>query len=62
MIQTVIVIFVLVVTVLFVVRGVVRTLRGKGGGCGCGCEGCPMKGGECHCDKVSQLPEINVDE
>ncbi len=59
--QNVIVVLVLVVTAVFVVRWVVRSVKGNGGGCGCGCGNCPMKGGECHCDNSTELPEINVD-
>lgn len=60
--QLLVVIVVLVVTVAFVVRWAVRTLRGKG--CGCSCEGCPMSGGkECHCGEgCPKLPEIDVED
>lgn len=45
--------------VFFAVRGLVRTLRGRGG-CQCGCKGCPRAGGgECHC---TRLPEVNLDK
>lgn len=62
--QTIVVIIILVLTLAFVVRWVVRTVRGKGGGCNCGCSGCPKTGGkECHCgDKCAKLPEIKVDD
>ena len=61
--QTIAVIIILVLTLVFVVRWVVRTAKGKGG-CGCGCSGCPKTGGkECHCgDKCAKLPEIKVDD
>ena len=41
--QTVIVIVILAATAFFVVRGIVRTINGRGGGCGCGCSGCPYR-------------------
>lgn len=50
MIQGILVAVILAVAVFFVVRGVVRTLKGKGG-CSCGCENCPMNGEKkCHCN------------
>ena len=45
--QTVIVIVILAATALFVVRGIVRTIKEREGGCGCGCRGCPYRG-ECN--------------
>ena len=65
MIQTVIVILVLVVTAIFVVKWIVRQLRGNGSGCGCGCNNCPMSGNKkCKCqqaEKTIELPEIKID-
>ncbi len=40
MTQTVIVILILVVTLFFTVRWIIRTAKGRGG-CGCGCKDCP---------------------
>lgn len=40
--QIAIVILILAVTLFFVVRRIVRVLKGKGGGgCSCGCQNCP---------------------
>jgi hypothetical protein len=61
MLQKVLVGIILAVTVLFAVRWLVRTVKGKGG-CGCGCDRCPYAGGkECHCkDGSPKLPEIKL--
>jgi hypothetical protein len=50
---------ILAVTVVFAVRWLVRTVKGKGG---CNCSGCPYSGGkECHCkDGQCKLPEIKL--
>ncbi len=56
MIQTIAVILILIATLAFVVRWVVRQAKGKGG-CNCGCSHCPMSGsGECHCNDKKQEP------
>lgn len=59
--QTIIVVIILAATLFFVVRWLVRTLKGKGG-CSCGCQGCPRSGGgECHCADRVHLPDIDLD-
>lgn len=60
MIQTIIVAIILAAAAVFVVRGIMRTVKGKGG-CGCGCDNCPMKGDKgCRCN--DSFPQINVDD
>lgn len=58
MIQTIIVAIILAAAAVFVVRGIMRTVKGKGG---CGCDNCPMKGDKgCRCN--DSFPQINVDD
>lgn len=58
MLQSVIVVAILLAALLFTVRYIVRTVRGKGG-CGCGCNGCPMNGDAvCHCAKREEEQQL----
>lgn len=41
--QIIFTIIIISVTVFFVIRWIVRTLKGNGDCCSCGCDHCPMK-------------------
>ena len=60
MLQTIIALAIVAAAVGFAVRGLVRTLKHKGG-CSCGCSNCPAQGKGCHCSDSTQLPDIRID-
>ncbi|MBR1834335.1 MAG: FeoB-associated Cys-rich membrane protein [Bacteroidales bacterium] len=61
MLQTIITLLIVAAAVGFAVRGLVRTLKGKGH-CSCGCDHCPAGGKTCHCQDRLHLPDIHLDE
>ena len=60
MAQTIIALLIVAVAVGFAIRGLVRTLKHKGG-CSCGCSNCPARGKGCHCPDSTQMPDIRID-